>query len=1096
MHGIANDEAPLRVGSMVTHSRIPGIGRVGEIDGSKVRVDCFESIADPVTQSWWIEAAECRPEVLQKQTRVYWQDADTGTWRTGRIVGGDQHEYFVRLPNAKFDFKVPQSALRVRWDEPVSNPVDVLAVGANESGYYVNTRGPMMRSLIAQRAACGSAFSLLSSRIGIFPHQVHAAMTVISDPVQRYLLADEVGLGKTIEAGLVIRQVLLDEPMSQIAIITPTALQRQWGDELVNNFFVRDFPFGQVKISSHDAPDNWRRYHGCDLVVVDEAHLLVQVERPEESPYRQLADLVHSAPRVLLLSATPLTSRGTTHLGLLHLLDPNLYKWTERDSFEERFRLRKQLATAVYGLDANYETFLRDAVSDVAAVIPQDPRFQELSQAALSFLTEDGDLGSEDDRPAFTVAVEALRAHVSETYRLHRRMIRHRREKVTCKRGNETTGTYELTGRARPVPLVPDSVRQQAVLDALLDWQSGIANWLVDEERETDAVAYGQALGVLISRVGGASSDFRDALRWRLSRDAGAAERAGLTSEERKLLIRPPTSPLEEKVLRELGDAPDAEELEAVAEAVQSVLPGQQWDVVFCGPGTLAVHLADVLRREFPRLRVSAHTQHAEVKQNDDNVSEWRKSGGILVADDSAEEGLNLQVATGVVHLRLPWSPNRLEQRIGRVDRYQAGGASQPARQYVLSSSPDGEYALPTAWLSLLDQGFGIFGQSVSTVQDAIDQRLADVWAAALSRGAQGLSEYIPVVTEDLRKEFRAVAELDMLEESNDSQLGVVSIPTAIGDLEGNWRAVEAATLNLASGRAGGLGFLEHKVGPGGQIVQFERGPRDPFVAPRILARGGTQLKSSMMRGAFDRTVALHVPGTRMLRSGNPFVDMLARAVWVDDRGQATAFLRRDPREKNAFLYYGFDFLVEADIEAGLALAGDAPITRNALRRQADCLLAPFSRRVWVQGPRKTAVEDARQVQWLDLPYKTTGCGFADINLNAERIGALLSKVGGVDGFTTDARAALESASGELQRVTDLQVRCERAREQAFSILTVRRAQAEARQAAGRLVTDTESYASNVVIADALISGVSAPTIKVISVTCLVRGVLEGVTNG
>ena len=99
-----------------------------------------------------------------------------------------------------------------------------------------------MRSLIAQRAACGSAFTLLSSGVEIFRHQVHAAMTVISDPVQRYLLADEVGLGKTIEAGFVIRQVLLDEPMSRIVVIAPDALRRQWQDELLEQVLRRRLP--------------------------------------------------------------------------------------------------------------------------------------------------------------------------------------------------------------------------------------------------------------------------------------------------------------------------------------------------------------------------------------------------------------------------------------------------------------------------------------------------------------------------------------------------------------------------------------------------------------------------------------------------------------------------------------------------------------------------------------------------------------------------------------------------------------------------------------------------------------------------------------
>src|SRR5690242_14023258 len=169
----------LQVGALVEHKSVPGIGRVGAIDRAKVRVDCFESVAKPIAHSRWVDSAECRPIRLQGETRVYWQDPDTGVWRAGRIIGGDPDEYFVRLPNTELDFRVPEVQLRVRWDRPVGNPVDVLVAGANESGYYSNTRQPMMRSLVAQRAACASAFALLSSGVEIFRHQVHTAMTVI-----------------------------------------------------------------------------------------------------------------------------------------------------------------------------------------------------------------------------------------------------------------------------------------------------------------------------------------------------------------------------------------------------------------------------------------------------------------------------------------------------------------------------------------------------------------------------------------------------------------------------------------------------------------------------------------------------------------------------------------------------------------------------------------------------------------------------------------------------------------------------------------------------------------------------------------------------
>ena len=598
----------LRIGSMVEYPGAPGIGRVSGIDGAKVKIDYFESVAEPIAESRRVAAKVCRPVKLQDQTRVYRKDPDTGAWRSGRIVGGDQVEYFVRFPNATMDSKVPEAQLRVRWDLPVRNPVDVLAAGANESGYYSNARLPMLRSLVAQRAASGSAFTLLSSSVEIFQHQIHAAMTVIGDPVQRYLLADEVGLGKTIEAGFVIRQVLLDEPMSRIVIIAPDSLRRQWREELLGKFFIEDFPFATVKISAHETPKIWSRYQGYDLVVVDEAHQLVQVDDPARPPYRELAALVHSVQRVLLLSATPLTSRVTTHLGLLHLLDPDLYKWTEREAFEQKFRLRKQLANAVFALDAEFAPLLPSTVEEIKELIPNDPQFRKLAQQALDFLTKDGDLRREDDQHALAVRVEALRAHISETYRLHRRIIRHRRLQVTG--GDDTMQPYVLTGRTRPTRITVDTARQQLTQEALFNWQTSIANWLIDEALEdealkTDARAYGQALGILVSRADCASCDLTDALRWRLHEDNDAATRAGLTDEERTRLAAPPIAPPEYQVLGQLADelASQADSTQ-LAGKLQPVVEAHKNVVVFCGAGTLATGLADALERKYPELRI------------------------------------------------------------------------------------------------------------------------------------------------------------------------------------------------------------------------------------------------------------------------------------------------------------------------------------------------------------------------------------------------------------------------------------------------------------------------------------------------------------
>lgn len=1076
----------LQVGSLVEHPQMPGIGRVGAVDGVRVRIDCFESVAAPVVDSRWVAYTECRPVKLLLETRVYWQDSDTGNWRAGRIVGGDAPQYFVRLPNSELDFQVPEDQLRVRWDRPVSNPVDVLIAGANETAYYRDARLPMLQSLVAQRGASGGASALLSSAVEIFPHQIHAALTVLSDPVQRYLLADEVGLGKTIEAGLVIRQVLLDQPRSRIAVITPDILRHQWRTELHEKFFVDDFPQKRLVVCAHDTPEKWSGYHGFDLIVVDEAHQLVQVEDPGQSPYRELALLAHSARRVLLLSATPVTSRVTTHLGLLHLLDQNLYRWADRTAFQHRFELRKQLANAVYALDAEFESLLPDAISEVAALIPADPQFSLLAGRVGELLASTGELVSESDREELATRVEALRAHISETYRLHRRMIRHRRSQVLEAPDGLATMPFELSGRQAPEMILLDSVGQQLTQDGLLLWQSRVTNWLIDHGAEDQSASYGWILAVLASRADGVSQDLADALRWRLDGDTTAAVRAGLTKEECSLLRSPRVIPAESEVLGLLADRPgQGEQVSALADVVLPVLRKHHRGVVFCGPGALAASLAGCLRLRIAIDRVAEHTAGQDATVSEAAVVRWREHGGILVADGSAEDGLNLQDADAVVHARLPWSPNRLEQRIGRVDRYREGSGREAARQYVVTS-PDGEDAFPGAWLSLLTGAFGIFSQSVSALQDPIDQGLAAIWSAGIADGPAGLVRLDSRIREDLARERREIDGMDMLESIHESGSGTRDIAAAIGALEMGWRDIESAVVGYAGDGSGGLRFSHHRGGTRQQLMDFALGSRAPLLAPRIFARAAVALGPAVMHGGFNRTSAMRIPGTRLFRIGNPFIDMLEDTVAIDDRGQASVFLRRDASMRGEpQVYFGLDFLVEADIGAALKLTGDDRETRHAVGRQADCIFEPFTRRVWVPTGDDKAVDDPGLVEWLNRPYAPAR---GDVNLNPTRIPPLYDLFGGAAGFADAARAAETISRRELARVSDLADRCEEARKRGTQAIVVQSAQARARQAAGRLITDTESYLVDVRVANALISGLGQPRVGIVSVTCIVRG--------
>ncbi|MFC4034630.1 protein DpdE [Streptomyces polygonati] len=1082
-----------QVGNLVQFTGAPGVGRVGAVEGSSLRIDYFESIVEQVVDSRVVSAKSCRRARLEAETRVYWFDASTGDWLTGRVQADRFPEYFVHFPNEKWVCRIQERELRVRWDRPVRDPLQVLATGGNESGYFRDARQPLLRELVAQRAASASTAALLSSAVEIYPHQIRAAMTVLSDPVQRYLLADEVGLGKSIEAGYVIRQTLLDNPHARVTVLAPGPLRRQWDRELRDRFFIDDFPAARVVITSHDTPEKWKAYHGSDLAVVDEAHALVKGGDEAATPYRELAALAHSAPRLLLLSATPVTSQHTTYLGLLHLLDPDLYSWHDREAFERRYELRSELADCAYSLDATFTFLLGSTLDDIRRLLPEDPRFEDLAARVVACLTQDDELREEVEPAELAVRVEELRGHISETYRLHRRVIRHRRAQVLVEAEDSPSEPYAVRGRARPDVLVGPS-HADSTQEALQDWRTCVWSYLLDSGFEQQAANYGLTLGVLASRTGAAAMDFVDALRWRLRSDADAAERAGLSALERAALTTAHVVEAEQEVLADVESqlaATDSDlQLKGVVHTLLPVFKLGGRIVIFCGPGVLAHQLVQRLHTQFPTESVAEHTRQAGVEASEQAVVAWRSSNGrasILVVDDTAEDGLNLQVADAAIHLRMPWSPNQLEQRIGRVDRYRGTESvrqSSPARQYVLGLGEEHE-ALSTQWLSLLCDGYGVFSTSVSTLQDAIAENLATVWSSALREGPVGLAAAIDEVRSDLLDARKQIEKMDMLDSIYEGAEDELDVSAALRELEGDWPSTRTAILAYTGHGAGGIS-LHHarRTVDGCALDVFDLAASRPHVAPRLYLSQSASIGTSPVQGVFNRSTALRFPGARLFRIGNPFVDMLASLAAIDDRGQATAFQRIDTGyQGDPAPYFGFDFLVEADITPAVAAASLDDTAALALRRQADQLLPPFSLKVWVPAGAPKALTSSAACAWLDMPYDNR----RDQNYNPQQIRHLVRIFGGWPSYRGSAQAAVQTARDELHRVTDLSTHCARAQEQAARRLSVQRAQAQARRAAGRLLGDTESYVLDVDLADRLVEGLARPTVRLAAATCVVR---------
>ncbi|QYN37793.1 hypothetical protein K1T35_11440 [Pseudonocardia sp. DSM 110487] len=1073
----------LRLGSLVEYVNSPGIGRVARIDGDRIRVEHFESVAEPVADAALLPLAECRPARLERQTRVFRLNGQTGEWTPGRIAGGQSPRYFVRFPNSDVDLPIDEAELRVRWDRPIRNPVDVLASTANETPVLRDARIPLLRDLVRQRAACAGMTAVLSAAVEIYPHQLHTVMKVLQDPVQRYLLADEVGLGKTIEAGLIVRQTMLDRPDTRIAVIAPDLLRRQWQRELREKFFIDDFPRATLRIGAHEMPAKWSDYHGFDLVVIDEAHRIVQGGDPGTSPYRDLAALAHSVPRILLLSATPATAHPDTHLGLLHLLAPSIYRWDDRAAFARRLKTRQQLADALFALDGEFTFLLEPTLQQIGEIVPDDPLLKARTADILGLLDEDGELADADTRGGLNDAIAALRAHVGETYRLHRRMIRHRRSAALT--SSDESNHYEIRGRSRAQSIPVRSREHDAAQEVLLDWQGGIADVLLDEGRTDERPAYGKILAVLAARAGGPVDDLVAALSWRIQHDAEAADRAGLTATERAELRAPAVAAVEHQALAALVDARGDGPTELAASLVP-LLRRSQRAVVFCGPGGLARSLARELHRHLPvDRRVREHTAEVGGAAAEQAVQDWTTGRGVLVLDGTGEDGLNLQIADVVVHCRLPRSPNVLEQRLGRVDRYvsvRPGAPTGPAVQFVLAQA-DGLSTISGAWVELLGDGYRIFDSSLSSLQDAVEVGLDDVWAAGLERGPAGLTVQAQAVADRLDGERKAVEAADLIESVFGTTAEADATTAAVDALEVDWRTVESTVVTYADD---GLRLARTEV-DGTRVVRFRLGGHEPLMPPRLLARGGHVVTADALReGAFNRSVALRMPSTRVFRIGHPFVDLLATVMEVDDRGQAAAFWRIDRTHTgDPEVYFAVDFLVEASFRSAAELVDQAhPGALHALRRQADGLFPPFVGRAWVRAGAGTAVSDQHSIDWLDQPFDRSR---NDLNLNPTRIPALINLFGTRERFAQAARDSDGIARRDLVRVTDLAERSAAAAERGRGQIEVLRAQALARRAAGDLVGDADAYTLDVELTEAFLTDLGTPTIRPVGATCIVR---------
>ncbi len=577
--------------------------------------------------------------------------------------------------------------------------------------------------------------TLVDAQVDLNPHQVEAALFACRNPLSRgVILADEVGLGKTIEAGLVLAQFWA-ERKRRVLIVVPANLRKQWHQELKDKFAldaqileskryneqrrkgVADpFDVGAPVICSYQFAkakiDDLRKVP-WDIAVLDEAHRLRNVYKPSNVIANTLKHGLAQVPAKVLLTATPLQNSLLELFGLVSVIDERVFG--DLDSFRRQFArinrpetfqaLRRRIAPLC-------KRTLRKQVAHSISYTNRIPIVQEF--------TPDDD----EQRLRGLVADYLRRPDLKALPNSQRQLISLVLWKLLASSTHAIGGALG-TMAARLERLLADAPEPAALSETMgQDFEAldGARDESGDSDLDTDAPlragereAIAQEIAEL-RRYEGLAKGIRDnakgeALLTALDRAFQELDRLGAS---RKALIFTESRRTQDYLLSLLGNTDYGHGI--------LLFNGSN-----SGPEAQRIY-RDWLQRHAGSDRVTgsktADTRAALVEQ-------FRDSGTVMIATEAGAEGINLQFCSLVINYDLPWNPQRVEQRIGRCHRY--GQRFDVVVVNFIDRSNDADRRV----YQLLEQKFqlvsGVFGASdevLGAIGSGVDfeRRIAEIY--------------------------------------------------------------------------------------------------------------------------------------------------------------------------------------------------------------------------------------------------------------------------------------------------------------------------------------------------------------------------------
>ena len=844
--------------------------------------------------------------------------------------------YYIQNVMTNHSLKVREDEIVIPFTSGRISPVDQLRRYEFQNPVWYMGRSVVGKTIRILENSVYGFKELAGCKIFLFPHQLNTIMRCLQEERCRFMIADEVGMGKTIEAASILKIFLLHNAGKRILIAVPDALVEQWKTELFIKFEIeagkdrRDNTLKIIRVKEIPlhCDQEW------DFVIIDEVHKLLG-----NGLYEACHQLSKKADNMLLLSATPVQQKERQYLELLQLIFPEKYDEVSLEDFEDQVQKQKKITRSMYNILADFEDLnesieraisareelrddddcisiyedLLDAIGDVRKLVNDD---------FLSELLEDID--EEVSIKGRNLLQEAI-IYVCKNYQIEGNILRNRRNFIADKMAKRDAISVGYS-------MDPErNTYEAATYEAIVDWVTG------QQLGEAEFIKY----YIPLLEAFFSSS-------WAFIEEVDKLQKVGFSVSENVLSNAREWLREEDELLKNIEQVlaepyNHSNRIVSTVDYIDQESVGQK-TVLFTNYAETFEKYADVLQKFFGEESVALFNKRMDSDELELNIYRFQNDPTctILLCDESGGEGRNLQVADNVLHIDLPWDANAIEQRIGRLDRL--GRDPEKAVMSVVIHTYD---TLESELFRFWRDGLKVFEQSLSGLEIIMNEINESIIKAVTNDFRYGISSAIEEVVAASQKMEKDIRE-EQLFDTADFLYGNLNqqLNVTLEKYHANENSLFSRSMmgwaSLAgfkgeSTKKGTIRFSEKSFSMGSATKSLFIPPRwEEYISKRSTAFSrkvqdmydnrigkARQLGGQrVLEGTFDREMAIKNDYLHFFAPGDDVFDSIVNNALHSDKGQCSAFL-----VKADFEWKGFVFTLSLDPNTQMLLENDIPIT-------------------------------------------------------------------------------------------------------------------------------------------------------------------------